>query len=880
MAEPPKWNLVELLRLTSLELLHTDPAELSKTTYDWIGSLLEKTGIDPPDMLAGFLKIPDPKASPKEWAAFFDSQRDYVKKYVKGAAAFPAMLVALARMVTDGPLSVWSDLYKYNVQADHPIILPPPAALVQGLIRVQGMGEVNRERFTEHYESAMRYQGIGEWTQWVLDEVGRPVLTPVEAWTLWRRKEDFGDDAYKRFLRRAGIREGEEAYVDVINRQELSPDYLFREFVRGKLSQAEGVKRFKRLGFSESTAIGYLDLSHLMADPATIIRGLHRGFYGPATTVERLERLGYYTSDAQTILKAAWDTLPRGDLDRFLFAGKITTGDYAQRLSHLGLRPDHADLVADWPWTPTPMDVAGELLSHGTITEAEFADRLKAHGVYPPDAQGFARVFWRTPDMGTLRRLLLHGQIPQEGFETGLQENRLRGDYRQGVTRSLYDPLGLGELQALYRRGEITKAEYANEARKHGIGPRNFERLEKLRWIVPPPSDVITMAVRDVFEEDVVEHFGYEAEFPPKFVEWAAKTGISPEVAKLYWYMHWQLPGLGTVFDMFHRVKPGQDHIPREQRETWVLDADIDMFMKTVDYPLWWRDRLKAVSYRPIMRVDIRRVYRAGLASEEDVYNTNRALGYTHENAEKLTEWIKETYTPDSIVLLRDRVLDAYREGGIEADEARSILINTCGFRPITVQFYMDAALYDRAVKRKELTLAQIKGMLLEGLITLENARDRMARLNWAATEIDLFLADWQLDLEAVLGRAAKRDKRPTESQMRGFLKTSVIIETEYNREMAEYGYSAYYIRLFTQQTLKTVSADELMDRAARGRLIDMTVLDLLLLQGEDPYTAWSTLIQMYAGLPRPTLVAYRREGLLSRPVYDLVVEPLEPETT
>jgi hypothetical protein len=322
------------------------------------------------------------------------------------------------------------------------------------------------------------------------------------------------------------------------------------------------------------------------------------------------------------------------------------------------------------------------------------------------------------------------------------------------------------------------------------------EQLAKLIWVVPGPQDVITFAVREAFTPDAIKRFGYDLELPPEFIKWAKKTGISEEVARYYWYAHWRLPGWGEVTEMFHRIKPGQSGKPRDQMETWATDADVDMFLKINDYPTFWRDKLKAISYNPIARVDIRRIYGVGLATEAEVYETNRALGYTPKDAATLTEWIKEEYLPREAALWRDKVLAAFTKGFITQAAARAAL-DQLPIRKETKDYLIDQALFDIEVHRKELTAATVQTMLNEELITETEARGRLRAYGYLSEEIELFMDLWAIQAAPKKTAKTVTQKKPTLAEFQRFLKKGIIDETTFRVELNRMGYADTYIDMY-----------------------------------------------------------------------------------
>jgi hypothetical protein len=177
------------------------------------------------------------------------------------------------------------------------------------------------------------------------------------------------------------------------------------------------------------------------------------------------------------------------------------------------------------------------------------------------------------------------------------------------------------------------------------------------------------MAVREVFSPDVSERFGQYEDFPEQFAKLAEKIGLSKDWALAYWASHWDLPSPSMGFEMFHRG---------------IIDKDtLILLLRSLDIMPFWRDKLIELSYNPLTRVDVRRMYQLGVLSEEEVYKSYLDIGYSPENARRLTEFTKRYSAPedDSELsefrrLARNTYTQAYRKNVISRDEYKQMLLS------------------------------------------------------------------------------------------------------------------------------------------------------------------------------------------------------------
>jgi len=423
--------------------------------------------------------------------------------------------------------------------------------------------------------------------------------------------------------------------------------------------------------------------------------------------------------------------------------------------------------------------MVSELLRRRVWTVDDAVERLRAAGIREEDARPWAERQWATMDPWT--------------------------------------------ILDLYRREAITEREARRMLQAAGYRREEQDRWLVLRDVMPTPQTVISWAVRDVFEPQVVEHFGYDDEFPAEFAEWCRKVGIPEEQARYYWWAHWELPGLGTVLDMYHRIRPDQRHLPRESRETWVTDEDLDVYMRTADYPPWWRERIKAVSYLPMSRVDIRRAYEWGLADAEDLYETNRALGYDHRTSEILTAWTAIEYPAPHTRQAMALVRRLYPTGDITRAQAEQALRAT-DLPDEAVETLLDEMDLERMIGTQELSRSTVADMYIRGVMDEAEARDRLTLLGYGAQEVDLWIERWDLDRERRSRIGGGTEAHPTKSEVLRLLREGIITEAECREELEWHGYDERYQTWYIIEVLDDIGLDEAARRWERGALRSETL--------------------------------------------------------
>jgi len=136
--------------------------------------------------------------------------------------------------------------------------------------------------------------------------------------------------------------------------------------------------------------------------------------------------------------------------------------------------------------------------------------------------------------------------------------------------------------------------------------------------LIPSPSDLITMLVREVIT-------------PAEFEEYISWHGESPEWAGRRWKAHWRTVPPGMLHDAFHRGV-----IDEAQWDKMIVMND---YNPEPWYPEWTSDLdlVRGLRKTLIPRVDLRRAWEMGVISDEDLIQRYRLLGY-EEDSELMAE--------------------------------------------------------------------------------------------------------------------------------------------------------------------------------------------------------------------------------------------------
>lgn len=351
---------------------------------------------------------------------------------------------------------------------------------------------------------------------------------------------------------------------------------------RRGLYNAEEIERgHKYLGYNNSIYESLKEISRPRLGVNDLMIAYIRGNISPEKFYNELRAFGFIDEDIEALLNNAYRRLEVDTLVKATFRGEITENDYTREMEELGYSRENANTILAINKRLLPINDAITAFYRGEIDERDLNRILQQNGIED-------------------------GDIP----------------IIKAISRPLLSP---PDISRAYYRGLITREEYVEGLKSHGYKEEDIEKIIEILKPIPGPSDQVRFALREAFREDIVAKYQYDEDRPSYFDEIMAKLGFDSEWAQYYWRAHWELPSISMGFDMLHRGVI--------DRETLVE------LLKIQDIAPYWRDKLLSISYHPLTRVDVRRMYGLGVLDREGVKRAYLDLGYNDENAERMTEF-------------------------------------------------------------------------------------------------------------------------------------------------------------------------------------------------------------------------------------------------
>lgn len=534
------------------------------------------------------------------------------------------------------------------------------------------------------------------------------------------------------------------------------------------------------------------------------------------------------SADLATLAAAAFRGLPGGSA-------------FEEAAGRQGVPNDHASAYIAMARNPMPVGQTIEALLRGII-DVNTASGQLVDAQYDPallsQFVGNARPLLSAADafMAARRGGMTIEEATAEATRAGWTSDR-----QAAIQRLVDQLLTADQYVSLWLREELTDEQLGQVLTERGYPSREQEMIKKLAFFVPPPSDLIRMSLKDVWNDQIVDTFGLMEDFPPEFAHYAKMQGIDDFWAHKYWAMAWDYPSNTQGFEMYQRG--------------FITKEELELLLKTNDVPPFWRDRLIKLNYNPLTRTDVRRMYQLGVLDEQAVTRAYLNIGYSPEDAQALTEFTKrmsadanKSEADELKQLTRSQIEQAYIRGifseaaalaalkELRYDErdARLILqlalarnsndaaaqrykthneriirliIGAYGKRTIdgttAKDMLIDVGL-DAGEVQRELDLADLENGLVQRDDLIDNAgklfvrrifppdttRDLLDTIGVSVPQREQLLETWQIQKEL-------RADMPTRTDLRRWLKNGMITLEEYADELRGMGYAEKYVVLY-----------------------------------------------------------------------------------
>jgi hypothetical protein len=377
------------------------------------------------------------------------------------------------------------------------------------------------------------------------------------------------------------------------------------------------------------------------------------------------------------------------------------------------------------PETPlTPDDVVAAVIQ-SAITESDGRERLRYDGIAGSNAD----------------TLLAIAGMPIEPSQALTLYNRWRA--------------GLAKVGRLYDESWVRQA--LSESR---LKLKYNDAIVDLADQFLGAADYIRFGVRDAYDDAVAKRDRTDEDFPATLGPTLRALGYRDEDARAAWRAHWELPSPTQAYEMLHRGLITKD--------------DLADYLRQADYAPRWRPLLEAISYSPLTRVDVRRAYKLGVVTLDQVRQTYKDLGYDDTNADILAKFTAEDADTERrqerellVGPIKAKALALYQDRRLTEANLRNVLANLGYATELVDRYIADIEFVRIADERNEISGA-IKAAYVRGLRSRDDTINLLGLYGWESELVDELLTVWDV-------LRTTTELQPHQLQTRDLTKTEVV---------------------------------------------------------------------------------------------------------
>lgn len=408
-------------------------------------------------------------------------------------------------------------------------------------------------------------------------------------------------------------------------------------------------------------------------------------------------------------------------------------------------------------------------------------------------------------------------QTPLGELDLNPQYIRYVTDLWGSVIRNrLYTP-SIDECGFLLRRKLITEPLYNYMVAKQcNNNDMMANAWKQSTYEIPGPQDLVRFAVREAYNPELITLFGYNKEVPVEVLPWMEKqgyggtTGLSippggtdgdnnPRLGDatwldLYWWSHWELPSLTQGYEMLHRLYPSSDFgpSPLANDRTRFTPEELEKLQKAQDIPEYWRQKLQAVSYRPIHKADGEYMYEWGLITQTQLYHIFRQEGYSDNDCKLLISMTdlrrKQNLKIDPGQQSLQYVCEYYKLGLVSEQDAITMLQKS-GYNADDTSAFIAKCKLEIKGETVKSTIKTLEQAYYRGIYSYEEIRIELLKNGLNPVVTDYWLVRWKYNRDI-------RYKPASAKQNLTAFKNGVLTEANLVSRLFNLGYDGNSINI------------------------------------------------------------------------------------
>ncbi len=412
---------------------------------------------------------------------------------------------------------------------------------------------------------------------------------------------------------------------------------------------------------------------------------------------------------------------------------------------------------------------------------------------YPPYISGIARKTYKEmpnvlPPVADLVEARYKNVISSSNYGQATSELGLSGEWSETIYDSAARLLDGRDYVTAWRRKHITDVELQVQLEMLHYSPDDIERIKLVTEFYPSPIDLVRFAVREVYKTEQVVKYGMDKDADPEYFAAAEKAGLPEDRAMDFWKAHWMLPSVQQAFEMMHRGE--------------ITQAELLDLLRALDVMPYWRDKLTAIAYHPYTRVDVRRMHKLGVLSEDELLEAYMDLGFDKEKAGNMVRFTLEYNSDDTTGITRAAVTKAYKEG-IVSEADLSAFLTDIGYTEAVVTFWVRMADHEIAQEEIAERKADLSLRYRLGAITKQQFATALGVGGVSSGYVETAV-------KALDRQEAQKLKMPTKADLSDWLEMGIIDADIYTGQMIALGYRQQDVIRYLTEIALSQPVDEI----------------------------------------------------------------------
>lgn len=290
------------------------------------------------------------------------------------------------------------------------------------------------------------------------------------------------------------------------------------------------------------------------------------------------------------------------------------------------------------------------------------------------------------------------------------------------------------QIIMMRHRGIIGQSDYGRMFRQLGyLDPAVPENIFKISEHLPDIATAGRVVQSGAIDEKSAEQLGLSEDLDLLLGgvtgDWIHGNGISEETAELFWQSHWITPGVSTLFEMLHRLSGDKQFDANGE-----LTDDVAAALKSLGIPKFWRDRMQAIAFAPLLKRDIRVAYTSGALSDDDLESAISKTGHDQQAIDVITKELKPARRH---AILGHIALRSWAEQILDATQVRQQLSDDGYYDDVITQamadteFHFATSTWCEAYVRGSLPRADLLANLQNWGVTSAGSNAIAERLSW-----------------------------------------------------------------------------------------------------------------------------------------------------